>query len=379
MKRLAIVCSHPIQYYVPWFQFLASKRKLQIKVFYLWDFGSSSTYDPEFGQTFTWDLDLLSGYDYSFIRNYAPKPGTSSFWGLINPSLPRAVLEFNPSACLLYGYNSFSHLNLILRLKKYVPLIFRGDSHLLGRRSPTGIKRKLLSSLYSNFSAFLSVGKNNRSYFEHFGVASDKLYHCPHAVDNERFSNSGASLRGDLEIPEEDLVFLFVGKFVQKKCPLELLEAFVQSAPRSSHLLFIGDGPLQDTLQRRAEGHTNVHVLSFQNQTQMPSIYKTADVIVLPSFGPYETWGLCINEAFNSGTAALVSSHVGCAADLVQGQDTGLIFEAGNTEALTATLRQFYADSNSLQRWQANAQSTIQHYSYTQQTEALHAALERVS
>ena len=41
--RLAIVLSHPVQYYSPWFRHLAAREELSVKVFYLWDFGVKET------------------------------------------------------------------------------------------------------------------------------------------------------------------------------------------------------------------------------------------------------------------------------------------------------------------------------------------------
>ena len=39
LTRLAIVISHPIQYYAPWFVFLTSNLHAHIRVFYLSDVG----------------------------------------------------------------------------------------------------------------------------------------------------------------------------------------------------------------------------------------------------------------------------------------------------------------------------------------------------
>ena len=50
MIRLAVVVSHPIQYYAPWFRELAQELRLHLKVFYLWDFGVSHHCDRGFGQ-----------------------------------------------------------------------------------------------------------------------------------------------------------------------------------------------------------------------------------------------------------------------------------------------------------------------------------------
>ncbi|HEY9250900.1 MAG TPA: hypothetical protein VIO38_17285, partial [Rariglobus sp.] len=69
-QRLAVVVSHPIQYYSPWFRWM-SAHGWTLRVFYLWDFGVAGREDPEFGRTVVWDVDLLSGHEHEFVPNIA--------------------------------------------------------------------------------------------------------------------------------------------------------------------------------------------------------------------------------------------------------------------------------------------------------------------
>ena len=50
--RLAVVLTHPTQYYSPWFRWLRAHTALAFRVFYLWDFGVAARRDPQFGVTF---------------------------------------------------------------------------------------------------------------------------------------------------------------------------------------------------------------------------------------------------------------------------------------------------------------------------------------
>ena len=66
----------------------------------------------------------------------------------------------------------------------------------------------------------------------------------------------------------------------------------------------------------------------------MPSVYKSADVFVLPSGGPGETWGLAVNEAMAAGKPVLVSDKCGCAPDLVDDGVNGFVFKNGQVDDL---------------------------------------------
>jgi glycosyltransferase involved in cell wall biosynthesis len=123
-----------------------------------------------------------------------------------------------------------------------------------------------------------------------------------------------------------------------KKNPFLLLEAFA-ALPVGSHLVFVGNGELENELKRRAKDVARVHFLPFQNQRAMPAVYRLGDVFVLPSQGPEETWGLALNEAMASGRAVIASSKVGGACDLVRPGENGWVFTSGDGEELRAVMQ----------------------------------------
>ncbi len=91
--RLAVVLSHPTQYYSPWFRWLRTHTALEFRVFYLWEAGVTAQRDPGFQATVQMqDVDLLGGYESEFVPNTARSPGTDHFWGLRNPTLTVARL-----------------------------------------------------------------------------------------------------------------------------------------------------------------------------------------------------------------------------------------------------------------------------------------------
>ncbi|RYG43910.1 MAG: glycosyltransferase family 1 protein, partial [Chitinophagaceae bacterium] len=83
MKRLAIVVTHPIQYYAPVFQALTASKQVELKVFYTWGEGSVKKFDPDFKKVIEWDIPLLEGYAYEFLTNKSSDPGTHHFRGII--------------------------------------------------------------------------------------------------------------------------------------------------------------------------------------------------------------------------------------------------------------------------------------------------------
>lgn len=389
LPKLAIVVSHPTQYYSPWFRWLAIEAKLRLKVFYLWEFGVTKQRDPKFETAFQWDVDLLSGYESEFVPNTAKKPGTDHFGGLRNPTLTRRLAAWAPEAILLFGYKWNSHLRVIAWARtRRIPLLFRGDSHFIGRGAPPWRTRILLRTLYSQFAMVLPVGAANRDYFATLGVPADRQFFAPHSVNHRLFNPSAAThreaaarLRTELNLPPDTRVILYAGKLVPEKQPGPLLEAFLKIATPRSALIIVGEGPEKQRLQTLAgrDSARQVRFLPFANQTEMPVRYLLADIFALPSAGLYETWGLAINEAMHMGVPCLVSDRVGCQRDLVTPGETGWVFSASDLDDLRRTLAKALDSSPAeMAHLKANVATRIAGYTYAQTAAGLLEALRHL-
>jgi glycosyltransferase involved in cell wall biosynthesis len=346
LPRLAIVTTHPVQYNAPLFRALAASGLVDVRVFYTWSQAAAGErLDPEFGVRFAWDLPLLEGYAHEFVPNVARRPGVG-FFGIRTPQLRARLLEWRPDAVLVYGWNRHAHLDLMIRLHGRLPIFFRGDSTLLDP-SPAwrrALRRAWLGWIYRHVDHAFATGMNSADYFRWCGLPDARITIAPHSVDNERFADPGGTAqrqadewRRELGIADDAVVFLFAGKLIDKKAPDVLLRAFAACAG-GSHLVFVGSGDAAGRLAAMAEGRRDVHFLPFRNQSQMPAVYRIADVFVLPSRGPGETWGLALNEAMASGRLVAASDRVGGARDLVT-PEAGWTFGASDADALGAVLR----------------------------------------
>ncbi len=345
MKRLAIISTHPIQYNAPFFALLQARNIIQLRVFYTWGRQVlEDKYDPGFDRHIRWDIDLTNGYDHVFLENRSPAPGSHHYLGIDNPCLISEVEKYQPDAVWIFGWPFRSHLKAMRYFKGKIPVLFRGDSHMLDPL-PAGkslIRRLFLRWVYRYIDLAFYVGQSNRAYFHNLGVQEHRLRFAPHAVDNARFSpehhaagEEGALLRQRLGIAKSDLVFLFAGKFESKKDPLFLLSCFQTAGlPESVHLVLVGNGDLESEMKSMARDSRQVHFMDFCNQSDMPAVYALCDVFVLPSRGPGESWGLAVNEAMASGRAVLVSDRCGCALDLVEQGINGWVFPAGDSTVL---------------------------------------------
>ena len=379
-KKLAIITSHPIQYYAPVFQLLA--QKLEIKVFYTLGNSSLKKYDVGFKQQIEWDIPLLEGYDYEFLENVAKDKGSHHFKGIVNPNAIERIKNYQPNAILVYGWAYSSHLKIIRHFKNKVPVYFRGDSTVLNQKSnfKNLLKRIFLTWIYQYIDVAFYVGTANKAYFRTYGLKNHQLVFAPHAIDNKRFgeirNNEALKIRAKFSINEEDILILFAGKLEPVKNPLLLLTAFKDLKKDDVHLVFVGNGVLEKNLKIIVKELEikNVHFMDFQNQTQMPAIYQASNLFCLPSRS--ETWGLAVNEAMAAGKPILVSDKVGCAFDLVTNH-TGAIFKSGDLADLSQKLIALTKDKVILKNNGQNAFNAIQSWSFEQQVNVISKYVNR--
>lgn len=366
-KKLGIITTHPIQYNAPWFQLLAQRGNIKIKVFYTWSqVETEEKYDPGFKKNVKWDIPLLEGYDYTFVKNISRKPGSDKYKGIENPTLIPLLEDWCPDAILVFGWKFKSHLSVLRHFEGKIPILFRGDS-ILKSNIPWWrrvARREILKRVFGHIDKALYVGTQNKRYFQSAGLVDDRLVFVPHAVDNRRFSESDEiPITGWPNKTKDKLIFLFAGKLIPKKDPRILIEALSEFKEKAV-LVLVGNGPLEKELKYKYKNVQNITFLGFQNQQSMPSIYKKTDVFVLPSISNTETWGLSVNEAMACGKPVLVSDKCGCAVDLVEPGKNGYVFRAGDRRDLIEKIQLLIDRKTELPKMGAHSFEKIQDWSF---------------
>lgn len=170
-KRVAVVSTHPIQYHSAWFQALAVSPELEICVYYCHMATPMEQACAGFGVQFDWDVPLLTGYPYCFLKNVADPPRHGSFAGFDTPEIKDIIRRRQYDAVLVNGWHYKSAWQAIWACwESGVKVLVRGDSHLHTPRGPLKKLAKLL--IYRRFvprlDACLAVGQWSRDYFLHY-------------------------------------------------------------------------------------------------------------------------------------------------------------------------------------------------------------------
>lgn len=351
-RSVVFLNSHPIQYFAPLYQQMAKDPEIDLELVYCSDETLKGATDKQFGVQVIWDIPLLQGYNYRFLKNRSFRPSIfKGFWGLMNTGIIRYLFRKKKSVVIVHGWAYFTHvLTLIVArlaghrvcLRAETPL----NQELKKSRLVTPLKHLYLRFLFLFVDRFLYIGTQNKLFYRHLGVKGRRLVFTPYSVDNARFSAIAASVtkeqaREMIHLPAGKKIFLYSGKYIGKKRPMDLLHAFREIQDQQAFLVMVGDGELRPVMEQfiRDNGLSDrVLLTGFVNQSQIPYYYAAADFFVMCS-GLGETWGLSVNEAMNFGLPVIISDTCGAAGDLVVEQENGYVYPTGDVARLSRCMR----------------------------------------
>lgn len=348
-KRLGIFVTHPIQYYAPMWRKLATQPGLSVRVHFLSDQSVRGGVDQGFNVPVAWDVPLLEGYDHCFLSRNADLSRPFS----ISLSNARSVLRDGQfDWVMIHSYACRFEIQLVRAARHLgIPVLLRGDLTDVKPYKAVWYRRLLrdryLKWFYRHVDHFCYVGVNARRHLLRLGVKEERMFSSPFSVDSAMFEEQYRLLdreacRRELGIAPDQIALLFSGKFISRKAPLLLLEAISRLAEREKlTLLMLGDGVLRPEVESRARAILGGRALfpGFVNQTQLGRYFRAADVFVLPAV--FDSWGLVVNEAMHFRLPAIVSSGVGCSADLIRNGETGKVFPVGDAKELANCLQEF--------------------------------------
>jgi glycosyltransferase involved in cell wall biosynthesis len=386
--RLAFVSSHPIQYHAPWFRVLSDDPSTDLEVLYCHSPTPVEQGDAGFGVAFSWDVPLLGGYKHRFLENVSKRPALGTFGGLDTPELWTSINRHRYDAVVVNGWHYKSAWQAIRACwRSGVPVLVRSDSHLHTPRHP--LKRAAKSAAYRWFvprlDGCLPVGRWSAEYFARYGARPERVFIVPHAIDPvftaraRDLAPQRAELRATWTWKPEQVVFLFAGKFITKKRPMDFVAAMKLASRGNPRVcgLMVGDGPLRADCEREAaQSDVPIRFAGFMNQSTIACAYVAADFLVVPSDA--ETWGLVVNEAMTCGTPCLVSDQVGCGPDLIVPGRTGDTFPLGNIAAMSKQILDHASQQDKIAAMAADARAAIEKHSVAAAAERLCHAVTAV-
>lgn len=216
-----------------------------------------------------------------------------------------------------------SHLNSLSVFPLYCAFCAKVPIRIAHSHSTTNKKewkKNILKNVLKPFSKFFAT-----HYFactEHAGIwlfgenvfKKGNIFILNNAIELSKFEyneNIRKEKRNELNISDDTFVIGNIGRLVQQKNHMYLINIFneVQKKKENSVLLLIGQGPLQNDIEKKIKELNIESKVIFLNQREdVNELYQAMDVFVFPSL--YEGLGMVLIEAQTSGLPCISSSEV---------------------------------------------------------------------
>jgi glycosyltransferase involved in cell wall biosynthesis len=130
-------------------------------------------------------------------------------------------------------------------------------------------------------------------------------------------------------------------------------------------LKVVGDGPLRESVARRAESLPNVDVLGQQSNENVLRLMQAATVLIVPSLW-YEGFPMTVIEAYACGLP-VIASNLGSLSSVVRDKSTGHLFRPGDAADLAACVERTVSNTAETIVMRRNARALFEE-SYNPQT-----------
>lgn len=357
--KLAVVVSHPIQYYAPYYRAIAAEGSVEIKAFFGSRFGIDNKVDPGMGVEVAWKADLLGGYDHEFLPE-APGITGFAFREMDNPSITAKLDEYDPDVVLVHGYAQATLARTILWCRRRgVPLLNISDRSFSGLSTPLRrvARRLILPLILKQYGAFLVIGDSIHRFYHSFGAREEQIFRVPIMLDEgfwalrERKDKARRQMREELGLGDDELAILYVGKLIPRKRPQDLLAALrlikqrQDGAGRNVRVLFAGNGEMLSALEEEARLHDlPATFLGFVNIDQLPRYYCAADILAHPAEN--ESYGIITLEACVFGLPLILSEKVGAIGptSIARPDVNTLVHRSGDAQELSDAILRLAGD-----------------------------------
>jgi glycosyltransferase involved in cell wall biosynthesis len=304
-----------------------------------------------------WQLDF-GAVDVEFLpgRQFSRPTPANPFQIKWNPGVAKSLAAWKPDVVILSGYTHPTMWRAARWcIRNGVPYGVSCETSLRSAISTSGwrwaLKRALAGWVVRKMAFGLPVGREAADYLRKFGPTDAPMRYFPNTPDTapiiaeaDRIAaeDGEAALRSQFGIPAEAAIFLFVGRLIDVKRPLDAVRAF-RKLHGDAALVIIGDGDQMAAVREAADGDPRVICAGWVKEPELIfGLMAIATALILPSQS--ETWGAVVNEAMAAGTPVISSDKVGAAVELIQDGENGYLVPVGDVSGYESAMQRLTDD-----------------------------------
>jgi glycosyltransferase involved in cell wall biosynthesis len=280
-------------------------------------------------------------------------PGES--WDAITPlrRLYRqfAVLRRCRMVCVGVGYNAVDIILLTWLLRLWgVYVVMFSDSKFddLPRNAGFELGKSLV---LAPFSAAVVAAGRQLEYFRFLGFRRRPVLPGYCCINMTRMLAQGGGVPAPGGTAHSRRHFIFVGRFVEKKNLLELIDgygAYCAAAGADAHrLVLVGAGPEEPAIRARIAALDLADKVDFPGFLGPDGVARLlADALALFLVSTVEQWGLVVNEALAFHLPIIVSDAVGARDALVRNLVNGYVIEQRSIAGIAQAMAEVADETN---------------------------------
>jgi glycosyltransferase involved in cell wall biosynthesis len=365
--RVAYIAGEPNPYRAPHLDRIAEHPDIDLAVIY----AAATVQRRGWALDYAHEPTILQGPTLPTTRIlHHDYPLTPQIWGLLERE------RFD--VLVIGGWSLMApQLAIVWARLRGTPYLIVSENHSREPRPAwvRAVKWLVLRQVIPQASGLLVTGSLAREHALHYGARPDRVTVFPNTVDipsyraaAERLRSRRDEIRERLGIAHDAVAIAQVGRLFPLKAPDETLEAVARARAFTAqplHLLFVGDGELRPSLERRAaELGVDVTFAGFQQGEALLECFAAADVFALLSHR--ETWGVVVNEAAAFGLPLVLTDRVGAAGDLLRDGENGALVRSGDVEGAARALAALADDPERRRRFGLRSLDLVEPWGYEQ-------------
>jgi len=255
-----------------------------------------------------------------------------------------------------HAFTPLSLISIIFSSKSSIPVILTNHSAYFYdydvALKTLGLAALPIKYILGKVDNVIAVSNIAKKFIDSF-LLGKRAKVIPNGVDTRKYTPDGEKITSESLLG--DPTILFVGRLVYRKGPWVLLDALksVVSEYPKAKLLIVGEGPYLLSLlekTRKLSLRGNVEFLGYVKQSDLPRIYRSADIFVMPSiFG--EAFGIVLLEAMAS-RLPVIASRVGGIQEIIDNCIDGILVPPKSHRAISKSIIDLYSDRK-LMNWLA--------------------------
>ena len=276
--------------------------------------------------------------------------------------LPFRLLGFKPDVLVVCNA---TQLLLVLPLRIWLGrrIVLNVEDTPHATRKHGRFSRLVRSWVYRRADRFFAFSEEAERYLRIIGVRGI-VDRTSWSLDMNKFHAAGDSRKplGDPINGLRKIRFLFVGRLVPGKGLMQLLQAWLRLPMKTRSrtvLQVVGAGPLAQEAKSFTQTHgmNEVEFTGSVPYLQMPELYSSADVFILPTL--QDLYSLTVLEAMACGCPVITTPFNG-ASELVTEGETGWLVDPTDTMALTDILCRALEDPGRLAEMGRKARARVE-------------------